>query len=419
MKILAPVAALAAVGLLASAALCRFVVDCHLRGLPVISAFAHEPDVFEGLERRGTGATRLPPGFRQEVLARGLELPSAFAFLPGGEIAIAGKDGLVRLLADGRLRPRAFLDLRDRVDATGLRGLVAIEAHPEFDRNGWVYVQYMALSSAGPDEPTVVRLSRFTARTGIADPASERVLLESPLEGDHGGGTIAFLDDGSMLVSTGDGWDGSPGADPKPLRAQNLDSPAGKLLRLTDDGLGLPANPYWDGNPESVRSKVWAHGFRNPFRFTVEGEQVVLADVGWQTWEEIDIVERGGNYGWPCYEARERPSEYREHDVCRALYRRDATVRFPTFAYPNASVTGGTFLDSSLAEPYGGAYLYGDWAQSWLRFLPRRPDGTLGRTPRTFATQTGGPVQIERAPDGSIVYAALNAGELRRVSFGR
>ena len=96
----AALVAVAAVGI--SGAICRFAVDCHLRSLPLLNRLAHEPPVLEGVHERGTGETVLPAGFRQEVVASGLNLPTSFAELPDGRFLIAEKDGLVRVVDEGR-----------------------------------------------------------------------------------------------------------------------------------------------------------------------------------------------------------------------------------------------------------------------------------------------------------------------------
>jgi glucose/arabinose dehydrogenase len=245
-----------------------------------------------------------------------------------------------------------------------------------------------------------------------------------PLEGDHQGGEIEFLEDGTMLVSLGDGGGEERGAPPNAFRALDLDSLSGKLLRVTPDGEGVASNPFWTGDPRSNRSRVWAYGLRNPFRMTLRpGTDVpVVGELGLNQFDELDVGARGANYGWPCYEGSERVDGYREHRICAALYARGAeAVTRPLLAYPSASVTGGVFYTgTTYPAPYRGAYFYGDWARSWLRYLPEGAfDGPRAPPPEAFASNAGGPVQIELGADGSLLYLALNAGELRRIVYGR
>ena len=415
-----------------SAGLCRFAIDCHLRSLPVLSRLAHEPPVLEGVHERGTGETTLPPGFRQEVVASGLNLPTSFAELPDGRFLVAEKDGRVRVVRAGRVLARPFIDLRSVVDSTGIRGLVAVEAAPNFARTGHVYLLYARELGSGR---RTLLLTRMKAEGDAANRGSEEVILGGAdpqtcaprpprdcllLEGDHEGGEIEFLEDGTMLVSLGDGGGEERGSPPNAFRAQDLDSLSGKLLRVTRDGEGVSSNPFWTGDPRSNRSRVWAYGLRNPFRMALRpGKSVAyLGDLGLDGWDELDVATRGANFGWPCYEGVDRVEGYREHRICAALYARGPrAVEAPILAYPSASVTGGVFLTGAAYPPrYRGAYFYGDWAKSWLRYLPSSALPPRGRAiPKEFASNAGGPVQIELGADGSLHYLALNAGELSRI----
>jgi glucose/arabinose dehydrogenase len=422
------------------AGLCRFKLDCHLRS----------GDAFRGIAGTGKGETSLPSGFRQDVVLAGLDYPTSFAFLPGGRMLIAEKEGLVKMWQRGSLLRVPVLDLRDRVDTYYYRGLLTIEPAPDFARSGHLFVLY-ARARPGEKEgaPTTVRLSRFTVRNNVALPGSEKVILGTegsgscnaledgsdclPCDSDHCGGDVEFAPEGALWLVTGEGWNGVPG--PNALRAQKLDSLGGKVLRVTTEGNGLPDNPYWTGDARDNRSKIWAYGLRNPFRFDLApGGRPYIGNVGWNAWEEIELAVRGANLGWPCYEARERPSAYASHPLCRALYGKGpAAVKFPLIRYPRGSVTGGViYTGDAFPARYRGAYFYGDWSYSWLRSARVGPDGRLfphdfgahsrtswlrgfSSSPSDFATRAAGPVQIENGPDGSLYYLAANAGEVRRI----
>jgi glucose/arabinose dehydrogenase len=129
-----------------------------------------------------------------------------------------------------------------------------------------------------------VRVSCFRSEGERASASAEEVVLGAdgcgsrselpagsdciPCDGDHCGGDLQFAPDGTLLVTTGDGWNGSSWFNRNPLRAQRLDSLAGKLLRVAPEGAGLRSNPFWTGDRGENRSKVWAYGLRNPFRFS-------------------------------------------------------------------------------------------------------------------------------------------------------
>jgi glucose/arabinose dehydrogenase len=157
-----------------TAGLCRFELDCHLRSVPLLSRLAHEPPVLEGVRERGTGETRLPPGFRQEVVASDLTLPTSFAELPDGQFLVAEKAGLVRVVRAGRVLSQPFVDLRPVVDSSGIRGLVAVEVAPDFPRTGFVYLLYAR--ELGPGRRTLL-LTRMRADGDVASLGSEEVIL--------------------------------------------------------------------------------------------------------------------------------------------------------------------------------------------------------------------------------------------------
>jgi glucose/arabinose dehydrogenase len=422
------------------AAACRFTnLKCHLRSDPSAGEEAFK-DV-AGEQRKATQTT-LPSGFNQEVVAGGLRLPTAFAFLPSGDALIAEKAGTVRIVRDGRLRQRPFLDISDKVNTHELRGLLAIRPDPDFAKNGFFYVLYAVENRDAADRPKTMRLSRFTARGTAASPASEMIVLGKegrslcndlppgadclPADGNHLGGDIRFAADGSMFVSIGDGAkeDIDETNMANAARAQNVDLLAGKLLHVTRDGRGLADNPLWNGNPRANRSKVWAYGLRNPFRFTLRpGDEVpVAADLGWRKWEEIDVIKRGGNYGWPCYEGSMRPKGHKDRPLCRRLYAQGpSAVERPFFAYTTGgdqAVSGGAFYNgTSFPRRYAGAYFYGDYIGNWIRYLPGRAGGGLEPGPaRTFADHAAGPVAVDVGPDGDLYYLTIT-GELRRVRY--
>ena len=404
--------------------LCRFLpIECH---------GSFEQDPFLGLAGSGEGTTKLPSGFTQEVVASGFVRPTSFAVLPGGNALVAEKRGVVWAVVDGRLRRPPLLDIRDRVADYGYRGLLAFEPEPPFSETSALYVMYVQ-GRGRTQTPTSVRISRFeldgrrSREQVVLGRGGTRSCTELPpgadcipCDRDHCGGDLDVAPDGSLWVSTGDGWDGSAGFSQDPLGAQDLQSLGGKVLHVSAAGRGLRENPFWDAEPAGNRSRVWAYGLRNPFRFTLSprGEPVV-GDVGWDEWEEVDVVRRADNLGWPCFEGPERPHEYATQEVCRDLYSRGPpAVRLPTIAYRRGSVTGGVFYEASSFPPrFRGGYFYGDWSRSVLRFARFGPDGRARQDAEDFATTAAGPVDLEVGPDGNLYYLALNAGELRRISY--
>jgi glucose/arabinose dehydrogenase/endonuclease YncB( thermonuclease family) len=266
-------------------------------------------------------ATTLPSGFVQDVVAGGTNQATAFAFLPGGRILLAEKDGKVRLYKDGTLSPTPFLDISGRVNDYWDHGLRGLAVDPNFAQNGFIYLLYTYENDPNQyNGGKTQRVARFTAAGDTADPGSEVAILGTavgsscsnfpagadciPAEvGTHEGGNIKFAADGTLFVSTGDAANYNV-VDDRALRSQNLDSLAGKLLHVTTSGAAVPANPFWTGDARANRSKVWAYGLRNAFRFNLRpGSDVpYIGDVGWNNYEEVDVATAGANFGWPCYE---------------------------------------------------------------------------------------------------------------------
>ena len=196
-----------------------------------------------------------------------------------------------------------FLDIQDRVlFDEGERGLLGLAFHPDFESNGFLYVNYNA------ENPNRTVVSRFSLREGDplnADPDSELVLLEfNQPSANHKGGQLVFgPKDGFLYIAVGDG--GASGE-----TAQDLTDLLGSILRIDvdnpEDGknYGIPSGNPFSGNTSGFREEIFAYGFRNPWRFGFDDSDGMLfaGDVGQNRREEIDIVESGNNYGWDIME---------------------------------------------------------------------------------------------------------------------
>ena len=401
------------------------------------------------LSSAALAAATLPGGFAQDLVTGGLAVPTALAFLPDGRILVAEQQGTVRVYKQGALLAPPLIDIRDRVNAVGDRGLLGLAVDPDFASTGYVYLLYTyEHDRARPDGPKTARLARYTAAGDAAAPSSERVLLgtlvgdgcsQYPagadcLPSEYIGHTIADVKvapDGSLFVSAGDAATSGTASDAS-LRAQDLDSAAGKVLRVDRaTGAGLAGNPFWTGDARAVRSKVWASGLRNPFRFDFRpGTSVpVIGDVGWGTWEEVDLGAAGANFGWPCYEGPDIQWSFHSKPTCQALYARGTSaVTPPRVAYPRsegASITGGAFYTgASYPAQYRGAYFFADFIGQWIRYVHLDAAGNPVGGIQSFATGVDYVVDMEMGPDGALYYLANSgwgstaSGQLRRVRYG-
>ena len=248
-----------------------------------------------------------------------------------------------------------FLDITDRVDnSDNEEGLLGLAFHPGFGQNGFFYVNYTSFGST-------TRISRFETdpqddRSALAD--SELILMEfSQPFGNHNGGQIAFGPDGLLYIAVGDG--GSAG-DPRG-NSQNTSTLLGNILRIDVDNptgnlnYGIPADNPFVGNQDGDREEIFAFGLRNPWRmsFDVETGRLWTGDVGQNSFEEIDIVENGGNYGWRIMEAAE----------CFQANCDPTGLILPYFQYGRSSgtsITGGYVYRGSITDLLG-YYIYADF----------------------------------------------------------
>ena len=256
-----------------------------------------------------------------------------------------------------------FIDLQDRVIEVDDGGLLGLAFHPDYATNREAFVFY---TGAGSASEISSYLSRFRSLDGgvTLDPTTEEILFEVPQEDFHKGGTMRFGTDGYLYVSVGDAGDASNSAD--------LSNLAGKMLRIDVDSAvpyGIPAdNPFAAGGG---RPEIWAYGLRNPWMWSfdrVTGE-IWLGDVGKDSREEVNFIEKGKNYGWPS----------REGTLChRPLTCFDAGFTDPVVEYTHTvgrAVIGGFVYRGALLPELFGVYLYGDWSTGVVWALRFDDDG--------------------------------------------
>ncbi|WP_152043206.1 PQQ-dependent sugar dehydrogenase [Salinigranum salinum] len=346
--------------------------------------------------RAGSGT---PPGaVAFDTLARGLGAPLDVVFAPDTDRRyIADQAGRILVHDADGLRDRPALDLGDAVVTGGERGLLGIELHPEFAENRRLFVRYSAPPrSETPDEYShtfVLSEFRATDDGSRVDPDSERTLLEIPQpQSNHNAGDLAFGPDGYLYVAVGDGggggdqgpghvddWydavDGGNGQD----TTENL---LGSILRLDVDETGDDPYAVPDDNPLVGREGLdeqYAWGFRNPWRMSFDGTDLFVGDVGQSAYEEVSLVEKGGNYGWNvregthCFRASDCPTTVSEGDE-RLV---DPIVEYPHGGAPvsGISVIGGAVYRGSAFPDARGVYVFGDYRLQGRLFAATRPDG--------------------------------------------
>jgi len=347
----------------------------------------------------GTETTTPPPleglSVSAERLATGFTSPVAVEAPRPGERFVVDQTGQVYRHTDDGLDDEAVLDVTDRMVSVGgytEQGLLGLAFHPEYASNGRVFVRYSAPPRDGTPQgyshTFVLAEFRADPDTGAVDPASERTILEIPQpQGNHNAGAVSFGPDGYLYVAVGDGgagddqgnghvddWydavDGGNGQDV----TENL---LGSVLRIdvNDEGDGQNyAVP--DDNPlvgAEGLDEQYAWGFRNPWRISFGPDgRLFVADVGQRQWEEVNVVERGRNYGWNvregthCFGAENCPSEAPGGNPLR-----DPVIEYPHGGQPvsGIAVIGGYLYDGEAIPDLRGRYVFADWRAEGRLFV--------------------------------------------------
>lgn len=284
---------------------------------------------------------------------------------------ICEKFGRVWLIQNGKSSEKPFLDVSDEMIKVNPgydeRGLLGIAFHPNFKTNRKFYVYYSVPSSAeGSNHKS--RISEFQVAAnnpGMADKSTKRVVMEiEQPESNHNGGDMVFGPDGFLYIALGDG--GGGGDKHGPIgNGQNLTTLLGKILRIDVNG-----NPYTvpKDNPfvnnKDIRPEIWAYGLRNPWRisFDKQTKQLFAGDVGQNKFEEVDIIEKGGNYGWRVKEGL--------HEFNVPSGGSAAKMIDPIHEYSHSdgiSIAGGYVYRGNAVPELKGKYVYGDYnGKSWL-----------------------------------------------------
>ena len=428
----------------------------------------------------GSRGATLPTGFQESIAFSGLTNPTNVEFAPDGRVFVAEKSGIVKVfdsITDAT--PTQFADLRTNVHDFWDRGLLGLAIHPQFPSQPYVYVLYTYDAPLGGTAPVfndacgdptgsgcVVsgRLSRLQA-SGNVMTGPEQVLIHDWCQQfpSHSIGDLAFGADGALYVSSGDGASfnyvdqgqtGNPCGDPASqggaLRSQDLRTTSdpttldGTILRIDPaSGSALPDNP---GTGDSNARRIIADGLRNPFRLTMRPgtNEVWIGDVGWNLWEEIDVVaDRLGaieNFGWPCYEGAARQSGYDSANlsVCENLYVQGGVVD-PHYTYhhnqkvvngepcrpanpgssTSSSIAGLAFYQGGSYPPgYDNALFFADYSRDciWVMFPGANGLPDAGNR-ATFVADALNPVDLEIGSDGDLFYVDLNGGTIRRVRY--
>jgi glucose/arabinose dehydrogenase len=381
----------------------------------------------------------VPPGFTDALVAQ-VPAPTALAFTPDRRMLVTSQGGTLRVVQGGTLLPTPALDLTGVICADFERGLLGVAVDPAFSANSFVYLYSTRRTGALCDSSAVNRLSRYVMSGNTL--SGEVVLLDnipSPA-GNHNGGDVQFGPDGMLYVSVGDGGCDYPGGTPSGCGAQNDAARdrhvlLGKVLRIDRNGNVPPDNPFTGAGTARcattgrttaglVCQETYAWGLRNPYRVAFDPNsptpRLHINDVGQATWEEVDLGSPGADYGWNVREGH-----------CATGSTTDcgpppAGMTNPIFDYGRAdgcrSITGGAFVPQGVwPAPYGGRYLFADFACGKIFRLDPAPGGGFTRT--EFATGLGSNSVVHlafgpwRSTQALYYTTYAGGGQVRRVVY--
>jgi glucose/arabinose dehydrogenase len=380
-----------------------------------------------------TAAPNLAPGFSRVVIPTGIPLGRLvnFEFLPSGDILAIGKCGEIRRLpVTGGSVALPTLPVNCDHD----RGLLGFDLAPDFETSRQAYTLYN-YTSAGR---IWARLSRWTLNDASAPTlfANEQVVLDglpshsatgATCDNSHTIGTVLAQPDGTLFVGNGEAASYCS-VDATALSALDITSPRGKIFRINPDGTGVPTNPFFDtANPSSWKSRVFAYGVRNPFRFGMHpaSQALYVGDVGWNTYEELNVaVGAGENFGWPCWEGPlSNRNNYQTRPECQAAYQ-SMQPTAPLHSWPHAgsdaAAVGGVFYEGdSYPVDYRGAFFFGDYAQSRIWTVRTNASHQVVRSPEAngFGSDIGAPVAFRSGPGDDVFYADIASSNIYRLRY--
>ncbi|ANF49215.1 cadherin [Chryseobacterium glaciei] len=301
-----------------------------------------------------------------EEFATGLTAPVEITNANDSRLFVVQQNGMIKIIQpNGTINATNFLNISSKILYGGERGLLGLAFHPQYSTNGYFFVYYN--NTAGN---IIVARYTVTSDANVADPNSEKILLNIPKPFDnHNGGSIHFAPDGNLWIVTGDG---GSGGDPN-NNAQNKNSLLGKMLRIDVNATGaynIPTGNPFIGLAVDGLDEIWAYGLRNAWKwsFDLTTGNAVIADVGQGQIEEINripLTQAGVNYGWRCYEGN---TAYNTAGCASS-----STMTFPVAVYDHSggrcSITGGYVYRGTTYPTLQGKYIFSDYCTPQIGIL--------------------------------------------------
>ena len=321
---------------------------------------------------------------------------------------VVEQGGKIRIVdSGGNVLPGPYLDLTSRVTSGGEMGLLGLAFHPSYSQNGCFYVNYTTTRFTGRLQTVIAEYRAQPASSNSASTIENILFTVDQPANNHNGGGLAFGPDGMLYIGLGDGG----GAGDPFLNGQRVNTRLGKLLRIAvscGSGYSVPADNPFAGQP-SPTNEIWALGLRNPWRFSFDAltSRLLLADVGQDRFEEVDLVTKGANLGWNTMEGNQC---FSPSTGCN-----QAGLTLPIFTYDHSqnddSIVGGYVYRGSQLPDLVGVYFYGDYGTGAIWSLYRDAGG---QWQNSNFMQTGGAISSFGQDDDSNLYVVNYAGAILR-----
>ena len=360
-------------------------------------------------------AQTLPGTYTKTSTVTGLQYPSDFDWLPDGRYIVTQKGGASATTANATIKLfksdgsaiGTFYDLTDSVDANGEHGLHGIAVDPDFNNNHYIYAYYTYINKS--KTVRALRVVRFTEAGNVGtNPTNILNHVYTPTTPYHIGGIIRFRPKEPKKLYIQIGELAYEQSDPSKNFANKLNSPYGKILRINSDGTIPTDNPFYDdGNPLTKNDdRIWSYGHRNSFGmcFNPVTDSMYASENGLNTWDEFNIIHKGGNYGWATCEG-----DYMNGSTTNPCNNSAFVKPLTTWGAPLPAVTGCVFYSGSVLSEFNNHILVADNDLGVLYDL------TMGNAPaydvvtnkKAFADLTpgssaGGLTAVRQGADGCI-----------------
>lgn len=360
---------------------------------------------YRGTEEKNAKQKLSEADLKVDTVASGLKMPWATTFLPNGDLLVTERVGKLRLVKKGVLDPQDISGLPE-ILYKGQGGLLDVQLHPDYAKNGWIYISYSSPKAEG-EEGDDGGANTGLIRAKLKDHALTDVqklfkALPNVKGGNHFGGRIVFDKKGYVFLSLGERG--------QKENSQNLGKDQGKVVRLHEDGKIPTDNPFV--KTPGARPEIWTYGHRNPQGMTIHPTTGVIwaHEHGPQGGDELNIVQKGKNYGWPLITfGIDYDNSIISKDTARAGMEQPVTYWKPSIA-----PCGMTFVTSSQFKDWNGDLIVGSLKFQYLQHLTVKGNKVTGR--EIIFNKLGRVRDVRQGPDGNLYVVLENSGKIVRIS---